>query len=161
MKKRFVLAGLVVLSLWAVPVFARDHMRMRSWGPGMMMGDGPGMMMPLLLKKADLTAEQKAQVRKIMENHRDTFRSLFSQLEAANQRLADKLLAPGDLQSGDLTSQIQQITQFRGQLIQEGIKAALEVRGVLTAEQLAKAAQFKDKMRTLHAEMRGLFEEQE
>jgi hypothetical protein len=43
--------------------------------------------------------------------------------------------------------------------MQEGLKVALEVRGLLTPAQLAKAAEIKDRMRALRTEMQGLFRE--
>ena len=123
------------------------------------MGDGPGMMLPLMLKKLDLTADQDAQVQKIMAAHHDTFKALFTKLEAAHEEMANKFFAPGALSAADLTSQTQAVSQLREQLMNEGLKVALEIRGVLTPDQLAKAAQLKDRMQAMHAEMRSFFEE--
>ena len=47
--------------------------------------------------------------------------------------------------------------QLREQLAQEGLKVGIEVRDVLTPEQLTKAAEIKDRIRALRTEMRGLF----
>jgi Spy/CpxP family protein refolding chaperone len=124
-----------------------------------MMEDGPGMLLPLVLKGVDLTEEQEKRVNEIMTAHRATFRSLFSELQAAHRDMADRLFAPGSVQAEDLTPQIQQVAKLREQLMQEGLKVALEVRGLLTPAQLAKAAEIKDRMRALHTEMRGLFRE--
>jgi Spy/CpxP family protein refolding chaperone len=155
-----VFLGLVALSLWTAPVFAQHHLRMGPPGPGgMMMGDGPGMMLPLMLKKLELTAEQDTQVQNIMAAHRDAFKTLFTKLEAAHEEMANKFFAPGELNTADLTSQTQGMSQLREQLMNEGLKVALEIRGVLTPEQIAKAAQLKDQMQALHAEMRSLFED--
>ena len=60
----------------------------------------------------------------------------------------------------DLTGQVQRAAQLREQLMQEGLKVALEVRALLTPDQLAKAAQLKDRVRALRAEMRSLFAEE-
>jgi hypothetical protein len=73
--------------------------------------------------------------------------------------MADKLFAPGDVRAEDLTSQIQRVAQLREQLMQEGLKVALEVRAVLTPQQLAKATELKERMRALHTEMRELLQE--
>jgi Spy/CpxP family protein refolding chaperone len=80
-------------------------------------------------------------------------------LQVAHKDVADKLFAPGEVQTEDLTTQVQRVAQLREQLMQEGLKVALEVRGILTPEQLAKAADLKERMRALHAEMRGLFKD--
>jgi Spy/CpxP family protein refolding chaperone len=121
-------------------------------------GDSPAMLLHLILKQANLTADQRAQVRKIMEADHQSLRTLFTQLQAANKQLADKLLAPGKVQAADLAPQVQQITQLRQQLMEQGVKTALAVRAVLTPEQLAKVAQMKDRVEKLQAEMRSLFE---
>jgi len=160
MKKRIIFLGLLVLSVWTVPVLAQGHMMLGPPGPGgMMMGDGPGMMLPLMLKGVGLTTDQQTRVQGIMNAHRTTLHTLFQQLQAAHEEMANKLFVPGAIQAEDLTPQVQQIAQLRDQLMQEGLKVTLEVRGVLTAEQLAKAAEIKQRMQTLHQEMRSLFQD--
>jgi len=67
---------------------------------------------------------------------------------------------PGDVQADALAAQMQQMAQLRQQLMQAGLKVALEMRGVLTPQQLAKAAEIKDRMRVLHTEMRELFKDE-
>ena len=152
-----VFLGFILLGLGVTTVFAQGPM---PPPPGMRwMGDGPGMMLPLLLRGADLTDQQKTQIKTIMAAHRGTLRPLFQQLRTAHEELATKLLAPGDIQTGDLTPQLQQIARLREQLSQEGLAVMLEVRKVLTAEQLAKAAQRRERMQALRQEMQGLFNE--
>jgi Spy/CpxP family protein refolding chaperone len=109
------------------------------------------------LKGVDLTEAQEKQVRDIMSAHRGRFRTLFDELRAAQKSMADALLAPGEVRGETLTAQAQRLTQLREQLMQEGLQVALEVRAILTPEQLATAAQLHDRMRALHTEMRGLF----
>jgi Spy/CpxP family protein refolding chaperone len=146
---------LVGVCLWALPA----HAQLRP-GPherGGMAGDGTGIALPLLLRGANLTADQKAQVQQIMANHRATFRDLFSQLRAAQDQMASKLFSAGRLQEADLASQVQQIAQLRNQLAEEGLRVVLEIRGILTPEQLAKASQLKSQMQSLHSQMRSLW----
>jgi Spy/CpxP family protein refolding chaperone len=157
---RFAWVGIVALSLWATTVYGQPRHGMGMMGPRHLMGDAPGMMLPLVLRGVDLTTEQEKHVHDIMKAHRATFRTLFSALQSAHKDMADTLFAPGDVQANDLTTHMQRVTQLREQLMQEGLKVALEVRGVLTPEQLTKAAEIKDRMRALHAEMRGLFKDQ-
>lgn len=154
---RVIAAGLG-LSLIVNGAFAQDVMKVRGFGPPpMWLGDGPGMMLPMLLRGLDLTDEQKTQIRTIMANNRGKLRPLFQQLRAAHEEVANKLLAPGDVSRSDVLPQLQQMEQLRGQLMEEGLAVMLEVRKVLTPEQLTKAAQLKEKMQALHQEMRGLF----
>jgi Spy/CpxP family protein refolding chaperone len=115
------------------------------------------MMLPLVLKGVDLTEEQEQRVREIMAAHRATFRTLFSELQGAHKDLADRLFAPGEVQTADLTAPMQRVAELRERLMQEGLKVALEVRALLTPDQLAKAAELKDRVRALRTEMRGLF----
>jgi Spy/CpxP family protein refolding chaperone len=154
---RLVWVGIVVLSLWAPTVYGQPRHGMGGMGPGRMMEDGPGMLLPLVLKGIELTDAQEKRVQEIMAAHRATFRTLFSELQAAHKDLADKLFAPGNVRLEDFTTQTQRLAQLRDQLMQEGLKVAIEVRELLTPAQLAKAAEIKDRMRALHTEMRGLF----
>lgn len=156
---RLVWVGIVVLNLWAATVYGQPRQGMGAMGPGRMMEDGPGMLLPLVLKGIDLTDAQEKQVHEIMTAHRATFRTLLSELQATHKDLADKLFVPGNVRVEDLTIQMGRMAELREQLMQEGLKVAIEVRELLTPEQLAKAAEIKDRMRALHTEMRGLFRE--
>ena len=149
--------GIVALSLWSATVYGQSRHEMGMMGPGRMLGDAPGMMLPLVLKGVELTEEQEQRVREIMAAHRATFRTLFSELQGAHKDLADRLFAPGEVQTADLTAPMQRVGELRERLMQEGLKVALEVRALLTPDQLAKAAEIKDRVRALRTEMRGLF----
>jgi Spy/CpxP family protein refolding chaperone len=149
--------GIVMLSLWWATASAQPHQGMRAMGPSRMMEDGPGMLLPLVLKGVDLTDAQEKRVQEIMAAHRARLRTLFGELQAAHRDLGDKLFAPGDVRFEDFTIQMQQIGELRERLMQEGLKVAIEVRGLLTPEQLARAAEIKDRMRTLRTEMQELF----
>jgi Spy/CpxP family protein refolding chaperone len=158
-RSRLACVGIVVLGVWAATVYGQPRQGMGAMGPGRMMEDGPGMLLPLVLKGIDLTEEQEKQVNEIIAAHRATFRTLFGELQAAHRDMADRLFAPGSVQAEDLTPQVQQVAKLREQLMQEGLKVTLEMRGLLTPAHLAKAAEIKDRMRALHTEMRGLFRE--
>jgi Spy/CpxP family protein refolding chaperone len=126
----------------------------------MFMAEGPGMMLPLLIRRADLTPDQQARVRTIIATDHRSLRALFDDLRAAQDELVAKLVAPGALDAKDLTPQMDRVVQLRQQLMQQGIKTALAVRAVLTPAQLAKAAETKDRLQKLRAEMRTLMEGQ-
>src|SRR5262245_18822642 len=119
---RVILIQLFVVALLSASTFAQDVVfNTAVAGPEMgviVMGDGPGMMLPLMMNKLDLTADQNEQVRKIMAEHRTTLRALFKQLEAVHEEMADKFFVPGDLQPTDFTLQNQQIQQLRAQLME-------------------------------------------
>lgn len=157
MKSRWgvVLVGVLVLGLWTATASGQHPAGMGGYGMGSGQG-GFGMMLPLLVKGAGLTDAQQAQVKQIVESHRPPFQGLLSQLRTAREQLAEKLYAPGPVKAEDLAPLMQQIGQLRGQLTQEGLQVALEIRGVLTPEQLAKAGQTRRRFNELRVEMRGL-----
>ncbi len=146
--------ALVPASLHADP-FGPFHRMGRG---GALLGDSGGMMLPLLLKHVHLTPEQTKQVQAIMDGDRQNLHSLLTQLQTANDQLASKLFAPGNVQPADLAPQIQTANQLRQQLMEHGVKTALAIRAVLTPEQLTQAAQLKDRLQKVHAEMRSLLE---
>ena len=124
------------------------------------MGGGPGMMLPFMLKKLGLTADQQAQVDKIMADHRANLKSYFSDMETQNEALAEKLFsAKQPLTLDDVKDQTTQISGLREKLMGEGIAVAVDIHNVLTPDQLAKAADLHAKMKALHDQMRGVMEE--
>jgi Spy/CpxP family protein refolding chaperone len=147
---------LVAAFLWAVPSYGQT--RSGHAQRGELTGDVTGISLPLLLKAANLTADQKAQVHQIMANHRASLRDLFGQLRLSQDQMANKLLSVGKLQEADLAPHVQQISQLRNQLAEEGLRVVLEIRDILTPEQIAKASQLKLQMQSLHSQMRSLWE---
>jgi Spy/CpxP family protein refolding chaperone len=130
---------------------------MRSFG-GDTLGDGPGMMLPLMLRHADLTAEQQKRVQDILSADRENLHALFQKLDAANDALAAKLVAPGPVDAAALQPDLDRVAHLRQELMEHGLKTALEVRAVLTPEQLAKTAEVQVKLRSLQQQMRELLD---
>jgi Spy/CpxP family protein refolding chaperone len=127
--------------------------------PMMMFGtEGPGPLLPLILHQAKLTAEQHEKVKKILDADREQLRSLFAQLDRANQQLSSKLFASQDVKLDDLMPEIDRTSALRRQLMEQGVKTTLAVRAVLTPEQLTRVTEVKQKMDKLQAEMRQLME---
>ncbi len=147
-------AALVVTGcLGILPSYAQPRPAFHR--PGMM-GDGAAMTLPLLLRGANLTADQKSQVKQIMANHRATFQNLFSQLRTAQDQISSKLFSTATVSESDVAPQVQQITALRSQLAEEGLRVALEIRNILTPDQLARAAQLKTQMQSLRNQMKDL-----
>ena len=127
--------------------------------PMMMLGaEGPGPLLPLILHQAKLTPEQHEKVKKILDADREQLRSLFAQLDRANQQLSSKLFASQDVKLADLMPEIDRTSALRRQLMEQGVKTTLAVRAVLTPEQLARVTEVKQKMDKLQAEMRQLMD---
>lgn len=149
-----VLAGMLAAGLWAGPAVAKKGGGF-GW-QGMGHGSGISMSLPLLVKGVGLTEAQQAQVKQIVEAHQAQFRALEAQLRSAREQLGEKLYAPGPLKADDVAPLMQQIGQLRGQLTQEALQVALEIRAVLTPDQLARAEQIQHRLRDLRGEMRSL-----
>jgi Spy/CpxP family protein refolding chaperone len=112
----------------------------------------------LMIRSANLTPEQQTKVRAILSAHRTTARPLIEQLRQAQQELSEKLLAPGAVQTGDIQPLLLRIGQLRDNLALDSAQAVLEVRAVLTAEQIARAAQTRERLQQLHDEMHQLMQ---
>ncbi len=149
-----VLAGMLAAGLWAGAAAAQQGGGFRWQGMGS--GAGLSMSLPLLVKGVELTETQQAQVKQIVGAHQAQFRALLAQLRSARGQLGEKLYASGPLKADDVAPLVQQIGQLRGQLSQEALQVALEIRAVLTPEQLARAEQIQHKLKDLRAEMRSL-----
>lgn len=120
------------------------------------LGPDPGMMLPMLIRKVGLSDTQRQQVRAILNAHRPRFQTLFPQLRDAQQALEARLVSTDPVKADDLAPQVQRVTDMRREIMQEGIAVAIEVRGVLTPEQLARAADLHTQMRGLREQMRKL-----
>jgi Spy/CpxP family protein refolding chaperone len=154
-RRAVMLVGVLAAGLWTSSAFGRPHGgRDAGWGHG-----GDEMSLPVLVRGAGLTEAQQAQVKQIVASHRQKFEALGRQLRAAREQLTEKLYAPGPMKAEDLASLTQQIDKLREPLAQESLQVALEVRKVLTPDQLAKANRRRQRLNELHAEMRKLLEE--
>ena len=144
-----------LLFTWLGPAHAQ--------APGPYHGKGPrpggwgnGLMLGVPLHTLNLNPDQQAQVKSILSTYRASVRPILEQLRQVQSGMGDRLLAPGQLQAADLQSQLQQVTQLRTQLLQLSAQATLDVRNVLTPDQLSAAAQTKAKMKDLRSQMHQL-----
>ena len=141
--RRVGVLALVLIGFWAVVGWTQPARGRAAWSGGTPL--------PVLLKAAGVTDDQKAEIKAIAAVHRPTLRKLRGQLRTANQRLSDALLT-----AGDPSPPIEQITQIRGALIAETVQMRQAMLGVLTPDQLAKVAQLQDQLRALRVERHNL-----
>jgi Spy/CpxP family protein refolding chaperone len=120
-----------------------------------------GRTLPILLRSAKLTAEQRVQVQSILASHRPGVRALIRDLRQAQDDLADKLLAAGQPQLAELQPQLSKISQLRDRLLHESAQVTIEIRALLTPEQVARAGLVKDKLRQLRSEVDQLLQSSE
>jgi len=105
-----------------------------------MMGDGPILVIPVLLRFADLTTQQTEQVRRLIERDRTDTEGLLSQLAETNNQLDDALLAPAGGPEGGSGILVQRLARLRLQFMQSELKTALAIRKILSPEQLGKVS---------------------
>ena len=128
------------------------HAGMGHHGMGFM-HDAPFMM---LLKSANLTTAQHAQVRQILESDHAQMKPVMKQFHALHEQIAGKLLATGPLSASDLAPLTKQAFKLQQQLDQNMIDTALAIRNVLTPEQIARLAQVHQQLSNLHQQIKSL-----
>ena len=152
MRKMVSLVGVMLfsLSLCTAVVYGWP----KGGGHGHQGGPGGhfGLLSPFMLKKLDLTDGQEQQIRQIRKDHRPAFEKLMGELHTLRTQIGDKFFTPGVAQKEDFASQFDQAAQLRQQLMQEGFAMTLEIRNILTPEQLAKANELRKKFQAQHEE---------
>jgi len=151
MTKTFLAAGALALA-----VAGNSHAFGHGMGGGDACGHGGLFGGDRVLHALDLSADQKQGVHDIIREHRPTLAQLGANERAARQAIADKLLGTGTVTQNDLDVLVQQESQAGTALMRERLATALEVRKVLTAEQIQKAATIHASMKQLHNQMRQL-----
>ena len=139
--------GLMTIAAISTPVFAQIGFPAGPPPPG-----SPPVSM--MLAGLTLTTEQQSAVAAIMKSHQPAITALMDQLHSERKQITALLLSSGQVDLSDFTALQQQSAQTEQQLQQETLKAALEVRAVLTADQLATAMQNQNKLEQLHGEVR-------
>jgi Spy/CpxP family protein refolding chaperone len=145
-----VVTGLFAATLWSGPVFAQSPLGLDTRG----MPGGP--VLPVFIEGVGLSDAQRAQVRRIVVNHQPQVQSLVAQLRTASEALAARLYGPDPVSAVVLTPLVQQVNQLRSQLTQERLQVTLEIRDLLTPDQLARAAQIRQRLNEWRADMQTL-----
>jgi Spy/CpxP family protein refolding chaperone len=139
-------AGLV----WAQgrgPEAGRMHPRM-GMGPGM----GGGMMMDRVIRRLDLTPQQKEQIKAILQSNQEQIKTLADQDFSARQKLHQAIVAnnPGDIETANTDMSAIQLNMEK---LRASIRAQIFGQ-VLTPEQRTKAnsmeEQFEQNMAQWH-----------
>lgn len=133
-------AGMLVLGA------AHAQPAMQGWGHDHEMFE--------ILHGLSLTDAQKSQIHTIMENARSQGKATHEQMHALHEQIVTGLLN-GNTQD-QLAGLVQQEEQLRNQMDAAHLSLAIQVRGVLTAEQLAKAANTHQQLEALHAQERAV-----
>ncbi len=138
------LSVLLILALLSVAAPARHGPgARRTWSP----------MEPF---EPVLDRGQRQMARKIVAADRTKLAVLRERLNMAREALVAKLLSPG--KEVDTSKEAAELKSALGALVDERINIALQVRKLLSPEQLARAAQLHAKLKELRAQERQLLE---
>lgn len=108
------------------------------------------------LAGVQLTEQQRDQMHQLMQASFGQMKPLLKQMHDLRRQLGDQLASAGSVDQGQLTGLQQQIEQLRGQIDQQRLETALQVRALLTPEQLAQAAQAHQQLQSLRQQMRNV-----
>ncbi len=153
---------------WAQPVVMAgpggpgDHFFISTaGGPPPMPGMPPMIIPPLMmgLRAAHLSDVQRRQIGQIMQSNAAHTAPLVGQLHSVHEQIADRLLAPGSVSAADLAPLETRAAQIDAQIQQQALNASIQIRAILTPEQLDRMANFHKKMAALQAQMKTLMSE--
>ena len=142
------LVALAAAGSWGGPVHAQSPEAVAGM---VMMGDGPILVIPALLRFAELTPQQTDQVHRIIETDHAEAQKFLSQLAEANNQLDDVLLAPANVPARDPSVIVQRLARLRLQFMQSELSTALAIRRILTPAQLSKVDEAMNEMKKADA----------
>jgi Spy/CpxP family protein refolding chaperone len=121
---------------------------MEPGGGAKMEGTPSDTALPLLLRGVNLTEEQKTKVREIMQSQRAPLAETYNRMRAAQAELGSRLLSAENLDESQLTSLLEQTLFMQNQLSRQSFRTTLEIRNLLTPEQLAQGAKYREQLKT-------------
>ena len=150
MKKLTVaILSLVLVAMGAMLVFAQDGAGNKDGKRGFGKrgghhrgGGGHGMM----LRGLDLTDEQKAQIKTIMQASKETSKPIREQMKSNRQKL-QQLSDSGNFDQAQVQATAAQQGTLTAQMIVEKEKVKSQISAILTTEQKAKAADIKAQLK--------------
>ncbi len=111
-------------------------------------GEGHGGME--ILHSLSMTDAQKEQAHQIEHALWAQSKPVKEQMHAVHEQIATALLASGTVTAESLAPLVQQEEQLRTQLDQQRLNTMLQIRALLTPEQLTQAAATHQKLAALH-----------
>ncbi len=141
---RVIFIALLLAGTCLVPAFAQSPQAVFEMA---MLGDGPVLVVPILIRFADLTDAQTDQVRQIFDAGRPRVQHLLGQLADANNTLAEALLAPPGIRVHDAGAIVKRLARLRLELMQEELTTVRAIRKILTPVQFAKVSAAMDALK--------------
>jgi protein CpxP len=143
MKKRIIaILAISILVVGAVFVVAQKAVNHGFGGHGRGFGRGHGMMLQAL----NLTDDQKAKVKAIMETNRTNLKPVFDSLRENHQKL-EALTANGAFDEGQVSALATEQGNLMAKMTVERARIRSQIAGILTDEQKAKAAQMREQFK--------------
>jgi Spy/CpxP family protein refolding chaperone len=109
-----------------------------------------------MLHGLNLTDAQKSEVHKIMKANWAQMKPVMEQARTIHEQIMTKLTGTDAVTQADLTPLVQQEEALRAQLDTARVSTALQIRGLLTQTQLAKAASTHQQLEALHEQERAI-----
>ena len=145
MKKRIIaIIAIAILAAGAVFVVAQkatDH-HFDGHGRGFGRGHAHGMMLQAL----NLTDDQKAKVKSIMETSRTNLKPTFEALRDDHKKM-EALTANGAFDEGQVSALANEQGSLMAKMTVERARVKSQIAAILTDEQKAKAAQMRDQFK--------------
>jgi Spy/CpxP family protein refolding chaperone len=124
---------------------------------GRMGGHGHGFEFMEIMHQLNLTDAQKQQAHAIMESSWASSKPVMEQLHSIHEQLATQFLTPGTT-AAQLQPLVRQEEQLRDQLDSKRLNVGLQMRALLTPDQLAQAATLHSKLSALHEQEHEVIE---
>ncbi len=151
-----VVVGVMVLNLVLTPVDGEAGRRQRVNRSRRIITFG--LLAPRLLRALDLTTEQETKIQELKDSFKEARKALFEDIIPAHRAVQAELFGPDPVSEEDVASQMAQIIEYIENYRRDGLKIALELREVLTPEQLDKALEIIERRRELRGEVRSLYQ---
>jgi Spy/CpxP family protein refolding chaperone len=110
-----------------------------------------------IMHQLNLTDAQKQQAHTIMEGAWARAKPVMDQMHSVHEQLAAQFLTSGTT-AAQLEPLVRQEEQLRAKLDSEHLNIALQVRNLLTPDQLAQAATLHTKLSALHEQEHEVME---
>jgi hypothetical protein len=110
------------------------------------------------LRAANLTADQKTKIHDAFKANWEQKEALVKQMRSIHQQIDAKLLGPGAVTAADIAPLQAQEQKVREQIAQQNLDTVLKIRGLLTPDQLKRMNEVHQKMASLRAQMKALWQ---
>jgi Spy/CpxP family protein refolding chaperone len=120
-------------------------------------GHGHGFEFMEIMHQLNLTDAQKQQAHAIMESAWASSKPIMDQMRSIHEQLTAQFLTAGTT-AAQLAPLVRQEEQLRTQLDSKRLSVGLQVRNLLTPDQLAQAATLHSKLSALHEQEHEIME---